>query len=117
MNKKNLDYSNEIDDIKRVQERLEHNKEKHIELPNPPTTPSHLDIRPPRSNLEQQTTGAQQDITDPWVPVSNKARLSKKRMLKKLSQDREWAGLQPHTMQDLLDEALDHIFSKYLQTD
>ena len=50
---------------------------------------------------------------DPWVTDSVKVRHSKKRRLKELSLRRELDRESPYQKKDLVDEALDYIFSKY----
>ena len=51
--------------------------------------------------------------SDPWVTMSTKIRLSKKRKLHKLSVLRELNGLQPSTKMEFFDQALDIVFDRF----
>ena len=71
--------------------------------------------RPPMKS-KHRTPSADPQLSvedDPWVTDSVKVRHSKKRRLKELSLRRELDRDSPFQKKDLVDEALDYIFSKY----
>ncbi|MCA9214082.1 MAG: hypothetical protein KDB27_13515 [Planctomycetales bacterium] len=51
--------------------------------------------------------------SDPWVTMSTKIRLSKKRKLHRLSVLRELNGLRPSTKMEFIDQALDVVFDRF----